>query len=674
MAVMQIRNAAGEWVPVHSLQGTRGESSLENALAVNVLDYGLVGDGVTDNSAAFAALAEAHQDDEIDWPSGIYCFTQPITVGKAKWRLLGATLKYTGADTTYFVRVEGGATKVYNDMIPWNGMYIVGNGFLDGSYHAGTVLQIGAQHMMEIRGLRIHSFTRAGMEHCYDGYPQAGGSNDSYELTVSDCEFYNDDVLADTIGVIADHDSVYTNLIVRNAVTAVKVRGGGNCFFNLHAWVFDFTLQHKDLVNGTTFVELWGTGNRFASIYSDTYQYSFVAKAKYVHCILSDMHVFWNKATLPDGFKAWLFVPYADGSTVFVGSNIDAGGMSQYAAYKFWEDASIGKNCKWSNLVMDGGTNAPSTGGGGSIDTSSFLQKVGGVYTAGGARLTALGAPTADTDAATKAYTDALCAALEASVKAYVDAAIEDIDVDPSVVPCESISLDRTAWSTGLDETAPITLTATVSPIDCTQTVTWTSSNAAVAAAADGVVTAVGAGSCTITARCGRKTATCAVTVTASRYIYLAQDMTPDGGTWTADIPEGFSFASGDAIEVQVDTTTSGSADELLLVVGQKPDAWIGNNLLFYGSKANGKVSLDCTRGDYGGTNKQTNWTGVTARTHTITINQDGVYWDGESKLTGSEYSAWAAVVDEHGGKAAVGTEGGKTSAATYAYIRVKKG
>ena len=59
------------------------------------------------------------------------------------------------------------------------------------------------------------------------------------------------------------------------------------------------------------------------------------------------------------------------------------------------------------------------------------------------------------------------------------------------------------------------TLTATVTPDNATdKTVTWTSSDKNVATVADGVVTAVGKGTATITAAAGGKTATCKITVT----------------------------------------------------------------------------------------------------------------------------------------------------------------
>ncbi|MDE6146199.1 MAG: Ig-like domain-containing protein, partial [Muribaculaceae bacterium] len=60
------------------------------------------------------------------------------------------------------------------------------------------------------------------------------------------------------------------------------------------------------------------------------------------------------------------------------------------------------------------------------------------------------------------------------------------------------------------------TLTATVEPADATDpTVCWTTSDSAVATVADGLITAVAAGECTVTASCGKATATCTVTVKA---------------------------------------------------------------------------------------------------------------------------------------------------------------
>ncbi len=80
------------------------------------------------------------------------------------------------------------------------------------------------------------------------------------------------------------------------------------------------------------------------------------------------------------------------------------------------------------------------------------------------------------------------------------------------VIAVEKVTLDKTTATLTVGDTA--TLKATVTPDNATdKTVTWTSSDETVATVKDGVVTAVKAGTATITAKAGEKTATCTVTV-----------------------------------------------------------------------------------------------------------------------------------------------------------------
>ncbi len=79
-------------------------------------------------------------------------------------------------------------------------------------------------------------------------------------------------------------------------------------------------------------------------------------------------------------------------------------------------------------------------------------------------------------------------------------------------IPVTSVTLDKTTASIVADET--VTLTATVNPSNASEkTVVWTSSDETVATVENGVVTAVGVGTATITAIAGGKSATCTVTI-----------------------------------------------------------------------------------------------------------------------------------------------------------------
>ena len=80
-------------------------------------------------------------------------------------------------------------------------------------------------------------------------------------------------------------------------------------------------------------------------------------------------------------------------------------------------------------------------------------------------------------------------------------------------VSVTSLSLDKTELE--LVNGSSANLVATILPSNATnKTVAWTSSNTSVVTVSNGVVNAVGEGTATITAKCDKQTATCAVTVT----------------------------------------------------------------------------------------------------------------------------------------------------------------
>lgn len=84
-----------------------------------------------------------------------------------------------------------------------------------------------------------------------------------------------------------------------------------------------------------------------------------------------------------------------------------------------------------------------------------------------------------------------------------------------TTVPVTSVSLDKTTLSLTVGNSS--TLTATVSPSDATnKNISWSSSNTSAATVQNGTVTAVAAGTATITVTTqdGNKTASCSVTVT----------------------------------------------------------------------------------------------------------------------------------------------------------------
>ena len=117
--------------------------------------------------------------------------------------------------------------------------------------------------------------------------------------------------------------------------------------------------------------------------------------------------------------------------------------------------------------------------------------------------------------------------------------------IGPATVAVTGVTLAPTSATLTLGETETVTLIPTVLPNDATdKSVTWSSSDEAVATVTDGVVTAVAAGTATITVTTtdGAKTATCAVTVAApaaSTYTVTLKEGTEDATSWRGKAGEG---------------------------------------------------------------------------------------------------------------------------------------
>ena len=156
-----------------------------------------------------------------------------------------------------------------------------------------------------------------------------------------------------------------------------------------------------------------------------------------------------------------------------------------------------------------------------------------------------------------------------------------EVTVREMVYPVESVSLDKTSLE--LTEGDEATLTATIAPDNASnKNVTWTSSNPEVAKVENGKITAVKAGTATITVKTedGGKTATCEVTVKEMVYpvesvsldktsleltegdeATLTATIAPDNAsnknvTWTSSNPEVATVEDGKVIAVKAGMTT----------------------------------------------------------------------------------------------------------------------
>ena len=159
-------------------------------------------------------------------------------------------------------------------------------------------------------------------------------------------------------------------------------------------------------------------------------------------------------------------------------------------------------------------------------------------------------------------------------------------------VNVESIALNEntlTLYTNRDPKTAA--LTATVSPDNATdKTVTWTSADEKVATVKNGIVTAVGNGTTTITAQAGDKTAVCTVTVStrssssggSSKTTYPVNTPTADNGT-AAVSPK--NAAKGDTVTITVTPDSGYKVDKVTV-----NDA--NGNTITVTDKGNGKYTF----------------------------------------------------------------------------------
>lgn len=125
------------------------------------------------------------------------------------------------------------------------------------------------------------------------------------------------------------------------------------------------------------------------------------------------------------------------------------------------------------------------------------------------------------------------------------------VTVQDAAVAVTGITLDKSELALTEGETG--TLTATVTPENATdKTVTWSSSDESVATVADGTVTAVAAGTATITAKAGDVEAACTVTVTEK------QEEIPAAG-YTVSATNAVSITAGENAEVIITVTETES-------------------------------------------------------------------------------------------------------------------
>ena len=172
---------------------------------------------------------------------------------------------------------------------------------------------------------------------------------------------------------------------------------------------------------------------------------------------------------------------------------------------------------------------------------------------------------------------------LETGIKGSASCTVTVTEAEPTVVPVEGVTLDKTELTLYVNGEAgqdTATLTATVTPDTATdKTVAWASSDDETVTVANGVVTAVKAGTATVTATAGEKSASCAVTVIDAANIVKVTDAAgllaavenSENEGKTIELAAG-TYALDKAVRITQDLTLAGAAeDTVVLQPGDTP-------------------------------------------------------------------------------------------------------
>ena len=167
----------------------------------------------------------------------------------------------------------------------------------------------------------------------------------------------------------------------------------------------------------------------------------------------------------------------------------------------------------------------------------------------------------------------------------------------PQPVPVSSVSISGSGVSNGklsLKSGASVQLTATVTPSNATdKTVSWTSSNSSVAKVSDGKITAVKAGTATITATAGGKTASVVVTVADNPVPVTSVSISGDG------VKDGkLSLKSGASAQLTATVKPDNATDRKVTWTSSDSSVAnvMGTGVVTAGSKA-GKATVTATAG-----------------------------------------------------------------------------
>ena len=254
---------------------------------LNAKEYGFVNDGATDNSSKMTAFIESGVSKVLYFPDGVYCFSQTIDFTDNMYLELskGATLKYIGVQTDYFIRLNYHKIPSgnYDSYIKRN--YING-GTINCNDLCNTAIGMVFNRNVKFNDVAIENFIVAGIETRMTPETTSsgafGGATEMYS-----CRFYNETPRENCTAILDNgNDNTFSDIIVHNVPIAVDTHNGQ--FRNIHHWVD----RLFDAIS-TTFAIVRNRGGLFSGCILDTINIGY-APTSYAHFTAIGTWMYWN--------------------------------------------------------------------------------------------------------------------------------------------------------------------------------------------------------------------------------------------------------------------------------------------------------------------------------------------------------------------------------------------
>ena len=232
---------------------------------LDLKDFNVYEDGVTDNTTAFAnAIASAKT-------SGKIIKLKPITYVLSNLTIDGVHIDLNGA-----------TLKVSNNIVVKNGG-IIHNGIIDG----GGINSIEGKNSATFLTIRNFSTYAINLE------------NGAYENIIDFIRLENKTKSSDTVGILINcSDNQIGHVYGHGCYTGIKViSGSDNYLNNIHLWLDSFNLY-----NGSTFINIknGGSGNFFDNCCSDTYNNVLSFESTRLFASINNLFIIHNTILFPN--------------------------------------------------------------------------------------------------------------------------------------------------------------------------------------------------------------------------------------------------------------------------------------------------------------------------------------------------------------------------------------